>query len=308
MGCAMRNIVIWLKAARIQLHTLGTLPVLVGSLAASSETGDFSPIRFILAEAIVLFVLIATAFANDCADVETDRINKNFNIFSGGSGAITGGLISRQEMLNATKIASLAAVATSVLSSAFFRMHSSTIVMTLIGLFIGIEYSLPPLKINWRGSGESFVMVMYSVFCVYFGYLSQRGALFSLKILSLSVPLAITAFLAILITEIPDCESDALSGKKTIPAVFGKETAFLVYIMGIIALYLTVLILHLFGAISGGALSGIMFSSPLGVSAIVLSLRKDRDTLKNLFMLCGLTMTLCVWTGAALSVNLALGR
>ncbi len=300
----MTRAIAWLKAARPQLHILGVLPVLIGALLASRETGSLSLIRLALAESIMLFVLIATAFANDYADVETDRLNRNPSIFSGGSRAIVDGIISKVQMGRAVLAVSSVSILLSLAAIIFLKMDPITLVLTTIGLFIGIGYSLPPLRINWRGSGELFVIVMYSIFCVFFGYASQRGAGSSVDLLNLSIPIAITAFLAILITEIPDYDSDKLSGKRTIPALFGREAAILAYLFGILVLYLTAGVLYLSGALTKTACIGVASSILIGGPAAVLSLSRDRLGQKNLMTLCGMTMTLCVWVDAALIFSL----
>jgi 1,4-dihydroxy-2-naphthoate octaprenyltransferase len=160
----MMKMSIWLKAARLKLHILGMLPVFVGSLIASHSTGNFHLSQFILAELIALFVLVTTAFANDYADAETDMINRTFNMFSGGSRVIPDGLISKPQMMNAIVVTFSLSVILSLVLVVFLRGHLIVFLSTLFGLVIGIEYSLPPLRINYRGFGEVFVMFMYSIF------------------------------------------------------------------------------------------------------------------------------------------------
>lgn len=303
----MNKLFIWLKAARIKLHILGILPVLVGSLIAFNKTGSFGFSNFLLAELITLFVLVATAFANDYADVQTDKINRNFNIFSGGSRSIVGGLISKRQMFVATIISSFISIVLSFLFLTFLGGHPIILILNLIGLFVGIEYSLLPLKINYRGFGEFFVMAMYSLFCIFFGYVTQIGFGFDINIIYFSIPIAIAIFLIILITEVPDYESDKAGGKKTIPTVFGKEAAFLIYFLGIVLFYISISILYLIGIISKFVFYGLFFSLPLGVYLGKLSLSGDRILPKNISILCGATIILNVWVGIVLSLNLAIG-
>lgn len=303
----MKKLIVWLKAARLKLHILGILPVLVGSLIAFGETKNFNLPNLILAELITLFILIATAFANDYADVETDRINRNFNPFSGGSRLIVQGLISKGEMLVATLIASIISIILSIVFLVFLNGHPIILALSLIGLFIGIEYSLPPLKINYRGYGELFVVFMYSLFCLLFGYVTQAGASFNKDIFYFSVPIGIAIFLIILITEVPDYESDKLSGKKTVPTIFGNEASLIIYFLGVVSIYLSTLILYMLGAINRFIFLGLFFSLPLGLFVGVLSLSKKKNSPKNIAMLCGATIFLNVWVNAVLSLNFILG-
>ncbi len=300
----MQKIIIWLRAARLKLHILGILPVLVGSLIAFDRTGVFRLGSLIFAELITLFVLIATAFSNDYADIETDRENKNFNMFSGGSRLLVEGFISKSEMLIGIIAASFISIALSIMFLLFLNASFAIILFNLIGLFVGIEYSLSPLRINYRGFGEFFVFLMYGIFCLLFGYVSQTGIGFDNKIFSFSIPIGIAVFLIILITEIPDYESDKIFGKKTIPVIFKKETSFLIYLIGMILLYLSSLILYLSGLLNNLEFLGLFFSLPLGVYLLVLSLSKNKTLPKNISTLCGLTIILNVWVNVVLCMGL----
>lgn len=303
----MDKIMIWLKAARLRLHILGMLPVLIGSLIAFHNTGNFSIPNFILSELITLFVLIATAFANDYADAETDRLNANFNIFSGGSRVIPNGLISRKQMLTATVFSSIISIIFSLVFLIFLKGYPVILILNLFGLFIGLEYSLPPLSISYRGLGEFFVVFMYSFFCLFFGYVAQAGSGFDIDTIYLSIPLAISIFLMILITEIPDTESDKISGKKTIPVIFGREASFIIYFFGILSLYSAVSILHITDAIGKLGFLVLLFSSPLGLYLTTLSLSREKASPKTIFLLCAITLTLDVWVNIALSLHLVFG-
>lgn len=291
----MNKIIVWLKACRLKLHILGMLPVLVGSLIAFSETGNFNLVNLIFAGLITIFILIATAFANDYSDVETDKINKNFNMFSGGSRSIADGRISKREMPIATVIVSFLAIILSVIFLLSLKGRPLILILSLTGLFIGTEYSLPPLKINYRGFGELFVVAMYSIFSIFFGYVTQNGFGFDKNILYFSVPIGIAMFLIILITEVPDLESDKLSGKKTIPTILGREASLNIYVLGVMSFYLAALILFVSSAINRFIFFGLLFSLPVGVY-----MAKS----KNITNLCGATVFFNVWVNAVLVLNL----
>ncbi len=298
---------IWLRAARLKLHILGMLPVLVGSLIASHRTGNFHVPQFILAELIALFVLVTTAFANDYADAETDMINRTFNMFSGGSRVIPDGLISKPQMMNAILVTSSLSVILSLVVVVFLKGHLMVLFLTLVGLMIGIEYSLPPLRLNYRGFGEIFVMFMYSIFCIFFGYVAQVGLDFDMNVLYLSMPLAASMFLMILITEIPDTESDKVSGKKTIPALFGAKASLFIYSMSVVALCAIIFILHSTGTVNRFIFSGLSFPLPIGVYLAVYPLLKRDVKPQSLSALCGMTLILNIWVNTVLTLNYAIG-
>ena len=297
---------IWLRAARLKLHTIGMLPVLLGALVAFNRTGELKVTNLIFAELIALFVLIATAFGNDYADAETDRINQSFNMFSGGSRVIPEGLITTRQMLVATVVVSVLSVALSIVFILYLKGHPVVLILNLIGLLIGVGYSLPPIRVNYRGFGELVVMLMYGPFSLFFGYTAQLGPELDAEVLYLSGPPALAVFLMILITEIPDTATDRISGKKTIPSLFGEKAAFVIYALGVIILYASMLLLYGESAIGRIGLYGLLLSLPLGVCLVGLSLSKAGRTPKRVVTLCAATYILAVWVNMVLSLDLVL--
>jgi 1,4-dihydroxy-2-naphthoate octaprenyltransferase len=302
----MKLAAVWLKAARLKLHIIGILPVLVGSLIAFNRTGNLKVVNLAFAGMITLLVLIATAFGNDYADAETDRLNRGFNIFSGGSRVIPDGLITTRQMLVATTIASALSIILSIVFIIFLKGHLFVLILNFIGLLIGAGYSLPPFKINYRGFGELLVMFMYGPFSVFFGYTTQLGPVIDAKVLYLSLIPALATFLMILVTEIPDSATDRISGKKTIPSVFGDKAALIIYALGVVILYATVQLLNVKNVIGKIAFSGLLLSLPLGAYLVAMSLSKESLAPKKILSLCAATFILTVWVNVVLTVDLAL--
>ena len=136
----MHNIVVWLTAARLKIHLLGMLPVFVGCLIAYHETNEFRVPHFVLAELIALFVLITTALANDYADAEADRLNRNFGAFSGGSRVIPHGLITRYHMGIAAIISGSVALGFSLMF-VFFLNGSSLFLSIMSRVLFAVAFS-----------------------------------------------------------------------------------------------------------------------------------------------------------------------
>jgi 1,4-dihydroxy-2-naphthoate octaprenyltransferase len=302
----MKLAAVWFKAARLKLHAIGILPVLVGSLIAFNRTGTLKVANLAFAEMITLFVLIATAFGNDYADAETDRLNRGFNIFSGGSRVIPDGLITTRQMLAATTIASALSIILSIAFVIFLKGHLFVLILNFVGLLIGVGYSLPPFRINYRGFGELFVMFMYGPFSVFFGFMTQLGPVIDAKVLHLSIIPALANFLMILVTEIPDSATDRISGKKTIPSIFGDKAALIIYAVGVVILYASVQLLDVKNVIGKIAFSGLLLSLPLGASLVAMSLSKESLAPKKILSLCAATFILTVWVNVVLSIDLAL--
>ena len=83
------------------------------------------------------------------------------------------------------------------------------------------------------------IAVCYGWLPVNAAYYLQTGSFHPVATL-VSIPLAISIFLVILINEFPDCSSDALSRKRTLVVRFGKERMAALYTILSIACFLTI--------------------------------------------------------------------
>jgi 1,4-dihydroxy-2-naphthoate octaprenyltransferase len=100
----------WVRAARLQLHTIGFTPLLLGNIAAWYEHGNFSWPRFMLALLIGLLIHLVTAFVNDVADIQTDEANLSRTPFSGGSGVVVAEQLSCSDLIKGAGGAALLAL------------------------------------------------------------------------------------------------------------------------------------------------------------------------------------------------------
>jgi 1,4-dihydroxy-2-naphthoate octaprenyltransferase len=100
----------WIRAARLQLHTIGFTPLLLGNITAWHEHGYFSWPRFILSLLIGLLIHLITAFVNDAADIHTDEANLSRTSFSGSSGVVVERELSRSDLIKSASWTALLAV------------------------------------------------------------------------------------------------------------------------------------------------------------------------------------------------------
>lgn len=89
-----------------------------------------------------------------------------------------------------------------------------------LGIFLGIAYSAPPLKLASRGMGESAVALGFGVLPVGGAAWLQAGFI-SWQALLLSLPVSIWIANVLLINEIPDITADRMTGKLTVPVRWG---------------------------------------------------------------------------------------
>ena len=295
---------LWLKAARFRFHLLAVLPVLVGALIAYSKAGYFFIGNFIMSEFITVSVLVAVIFANDYADHDVDKENHLYSILAGHTRATVEGRIAKRSMFFAAVLASSIAVIASHSFVLFFGADLSIIPLTLIGLFAGIEYSHAPFRIGHKPLGELLIIVMYSFFSIFFGFVAQAGLRFIPEIFYLSVPVGIGIFLIILTAEISDFDHDIKWKKYTLPTILGKERTLNIYFAGLLALYGSIVWLFFASVISKFTLTWILLSLPVGIYAGAHAIHKHKTLRKDALNICGVTVILYIWVNIMLAWNL----
>lgn len=298
----------WIRAARLQLHTIGFTPLLLGSVAAWYIQGHFSGPKFVLALLIGLMIHLTTAFVNDVADIQTDDANDSRTPFSGGSGVLVEGKLSRSELIKGASWAAFLAIILTFVTIFGMHVHWGIIFFVGWGLASATEYSLPPVKLSYRGGGEFLVLVTYSIALLWAGYFVQAGPIFSPLIGALSIPIGFAVFALITITQFPDLAADRKAGKHSLVIVFGIEKTLLIISLAVILSMLSVVIFLLAGLlpIPAGLLS--LFALPL-----VLLVLKDifRPTVRGNVLYTKLsqeTLILTLWLGIAPTIGLVLDR
>ena len=104
------------------------------------------------------------------------------------------------------------------------HVHWGILLFVGWGMASATEYSLPPVKLSYRGGGEFLVLVTYGIALVWAGYFAQAGPAYSPLVWVLSTPIGFAVFSLITITQFPDLEADRKAGKRSLVIVFGVET------------------------------------------------------------------------------------
>ncbi|HET6490680.1 MAG TPA: prenyltransferase [Syntrophales bacterium] len=298
----------WIRAARLQLHTIGFTPLLLGNIIAWYEFGQFSWPRLILSLLIGLLIHLVTAFVNDVADVQTDEANVSRTPFSGGSGVVVEGQLSRSDLITGASWAVfLAAVLTGVMIFGL-HVHWGILLFVIWGIVSATEYSLPPVKLSYRGGGEFLVFVTYGIALVWAGYYSQAGPAYSPLVWALSIPIGFAVFSLITITQFPDLEADRKAGKRSLVIAFGVQKTLSIVSLAVLSSVLSVTVFLLTGSIPiwAGVLS--LLSLPLAVRLLKMMLRHEMEGISLYIKLSQGTLILTLWLGLAPALGLMLDR
>jgi 1,4-dihydroxy-2-naphthoate octaprenyltransferase len=249
------------------------LAYLLGALAAQRPLDTTS---FWLGYAMLFCVEAATVFSNELIDEPSDRRNRHYGPFSGGSRVLIEGKLSRVSL----QAGSLAAggVALGLLAILGAYQAASSVTVTLLGATsaLAVGYTLPPLRLCYRGLGEITVALTHSFGALYAGYLLQQGDIGSAVPVALSTCLAAAILPSILLAGVPDAEADSLCGKRTVAVLLGvpRTCALAAAMMALSAVLPGVFLLA--GTPQMQALAGV---APVHAAAILYLMGRRRATL-----------------------------
>jgi len=231
------KVTLWLLQMRVPFVSASIVPVLVGSIAGFAVTGTFDVVLFALALGGTICLQLGANTANEYFDhlSGSDRLNKNRNPFSGGTGLIQAGLTSPKAVLIAAWIAFAVGA---MIGIVILLITRSKFILTLGLMAIGggYFYTANPVRLGYRGVGEVIIGLLCGLGVVYGAYFLQTRSI-DLVPLGPAVIISLLIFLVILINEFPDADSDAAVNKKTLVVLLGANTAAQIYRTALILTY-----------------------------------------------------------------------
>jgi 1,4-dihydroxy-2-naphthoate polyprenyltransferase len=212
----------WWKLSRVPFLSVGILPLILGFVLAW-RWGYKGPLGlYVLSIMAVILIMWMTYYVGEWNDLEGDRVNQNFNQFSGGSRVLV------KEALPAwfSLVLGYGCLAGAILIGFYIYLQYQTDLLTFflggVGIFFGFFYSNKPFRWSYQGLGEIIIGFCYGWLPIATGFFLFTG-FFSPQIFLLSIPVGLSIFNVILINEFPDKEADQAIGKKNLVVRFGKE-------------------------------------------------------------------------------------
>lgn len=218
-----------IRLSRIPFLTVGILPLILGFALAWRWGYKGQLGLYILSIITVLLIMEMTYYLGEINDLEGDKLNKNFNHFSGGSRVLIKGIIPEWVPLFLGYGCLLGAIFLIFYIYIQFQRDFTVFMLGGIGIFSGFFYSSKPLRFSYRGFGEILIAICYGWLPIASGFFIVSG-FFVKEIISLCIPVALSIFNVILINEFPDEEADRIVGKRNIVVRLGKQRAGELYI------------------------------------------------------------------------------
>ncbi len=215
----------WLKAARLQFYPMTWIAYTVGALGAAGDAA-FSTAAYWAGYACLFLLEAATVLTNEYFDYESDRTNRYYSVFSGGSRVLVEGALRPRELLGgaAAALGGVVGAAALLVGAAGAPAPASLAALSALAL-PALGYTAPPLKLSHRGLGELDVGLTHSLGVIVCGYVFQGGAWRDAFPWLASIPLFLAVLPSILLAGLPDADADRAAGKRTLVVKLGARRA-----------------------------------------------------------------------------------
>jgi len=303
LHAALRAAGSWLRALRLQFYPMTLAAYALGALLAAGG-GGLDATAFWLGAAMLVLLEAATVFANDLFDQDSDRRNRNYGPFSGGSRVLVDGRLTPRALGRGAVLAGAAAAA--ILALLAVRGLPPAALLPVLALAVlAIGYTLPPLKLSHRGLGELDVALTHSFGVIYAGYALQGGAILGGDLAAsalpalLAAPLCLAVLPAILLAGIPDHEADRAAGKRTQVVILGIGRAFAA--AAVLAAAAAALAVWLWAVEGVALLAGVAVVAPLHAAWLIPRILRARRRVREAARIDGLlvdALLYIVWFAA----------
>lgn len=283
-----------LLSTRLPFLTATFVPILLGAAVAAYD-GSFSLWLAILTLIGGAAIHVGLNVANDVFDAMSgaDEANVNPTQYSGGSRVIQRGLVSLRQM----SLVSISAYVAGIAIGLYLVVTQASMELLAIGVagvFLSVFYTAPPFRLVHRGLGEITTAIGFGPLMVLGAYVVQTGELAWAPFVA-SVPVAILIALVLYVNEIPDRNSDALVGKRTLPVRWSPDAVTGAFRISVLAA---------FGTIVLGVTAGILpWPTLLALLVLPMALGVHRGIRENY----GNPYALMGWMGKNVQVHLLTG-
>jgi len=233
MTARANKLIAWIKVQELYKHPTIFFPFLLGTAIAWSEAGTIDLRVFAVSLIATYFITSGAFMSNEYFDYETDRINieriggdRVGVTTTGGTRVLAEGLLPKKQVLIASIIFFIAAIPLGILLQFYLDTGLLTFPIGVLGILIGLFYTAQPLKASYRGFGELFMAIGFTI-PVFMGYYLQQG--FNWLPLIVALPWTVDVPALKIIREFPDYEADLSANRRNLVVIFGKEKMAPVY-------------------------------------------------------------------------------
>ena len=232
-----KNLILFIKLSRLHFLLGAVLLYALGAGIAHYLGAEINWGVYLLGQVWVSLIQLSTHYLNEYFDATADKENSHRTLFSGGSGAIGEGKLSREVPLRAA-IVCLALAAYFTLLLLRTAQPGVTLIFLLSLIFLGaFFYSTPPVRLATSGYGELTTAILVSNLVPGLAFLLQEGGFHRLLAMA-TFPLTFLHLAMMLAFEIPDYAADLKHRKLTLMVRIGWERGMVLHNIFILSAYL----------------------------------------------------------------------
>lgn len=224
----MQNLRLFLRMSRPLFLLGGVLVYALGAGIARYLGVQIDWGVYILGQVWATMLQLGAQYLNEYFDAPLDAENPNRTPFSGGSGAIGPGRLSRSTVLLAAAACLTATASLTVLLIHSGRLTSPTVLIMILGFLGAFFYSAPPIRLSSSGYGELTTSILVAMLLPAFAFLLQERELHRLVAMT-TFPLAALHLAMMLAFELPDYSADLRSQKRTLMVRMGWRNGMLLH-------------------------------------------------------------------------------
>lgn len=291
----------WLRITRLQFYPMTWLAYTLGSVAYAAVSGKLNLVFYFLGYLLLFLIELCTILANEYFDYPSDLKNTNFSMFTGGTRVLVQGDLSFGDVRNGILIilAAIPVFAFLLLIISTGVSQSAIALLLFSGLFFGLGYTVPPLKLSYRGVGELVVAGTHSLYVILCGFVFQGGLWKEPLPWLLSIPLFFAVLAGNTLAGIPDRQADLAVMKKSIAVMFGSRFAVLVAIWSVCMAFLSAIALVNLRVIRLSPFYWWLLVLPHGLMLLylLLGLLRSNDFDRRINLIMAIALGYIIWFG-----------
>lgn len=213
----------WRYAAKPASWPKLLVPAALGQVLGICATGEISGAGLVLGLAFTLADLLFIVFLNDWGDQRVDSLKREMFPDGCSPKTLPDGILTPRALLWAGLGFGLCAAAVG-LGAELWLGRRFALLGSLASLAVFVAYTLPPIRLNYRGGGELLETLGVGVLLPWFSFYLQSGEVWGPQLWVLP-GFALLSFSSAVASGLADEESDRRGGKVTICSAFGNAKA-----------------------------------------------------------------------------------
>lgn len=242
----MESLRLFIRLARPHFLLGGVLLYALGAGIAHYLGNPLDVNVYFLGQAWVTLLQLGTQFLNEYYDGPQDTDNPNRTSFSGGSGAVGPGKLTRNTALVAAGACLTVVASLTVLLIGQGRLAPAAGAIMLVAFLGAFFYSAPPVRLSASGYGEITTSILVANLVPAFAFILQTGELHRLVAMA-TFPLTALHIAMMLAFELPDYAADLKHQKRTMLIRLDWPNGMLVHNLMVLGGYLLLALAMLYG-------------------------------------------------------------